>query len=79
MNVVEIATSYGNNLHDEVLEKQVCKDKFKHENLKALTKKEREEVVELTHEKYISLGFIAKANYGKYGHVSADLENDYKG
>ena len=53
------------------------KEKFKHENLQPLSKKEREEVIEETHERYISLGFIAKADYGRYGHISADLENDY--
>ena len=37
MNVVEVATSYGNQLHDEAVSKQVCQEKHRYEDLSSLT------------------------------------------
>ena len=77
MNVVEIATSYDNQLHDEALSKQVCQEQHGHKDLATLTVDEKEAVDEEAHQKYIACGFLLQANENKYGHVTADLENDY--
>ena len=77
MNVVEVATSYGNQQHDEAVPRQVCEKSHGHDDLRQLTNREKKVVDLEAHNRYISCGFLIKANYNKYGHVTANLENDY--
>ena len=77
MNVVEVATSYGNQLHDEAVSKQVCAESHGHDDLRQLTNREKTAVDLEAYNRYISCGFLMKANDNKYGHVAANLENDY--
>ena len=76
MNVVEIVTLYGNQLHDGLVSRQVCQETHGHENLRNLPIAQKKVVYLKAHNKYISCGFLLKAN-DKYGHVTADLENYY--
>ena len=76
MNMVEVATSYGNHLHDEIVSRQVCVKNHGHDDLISLTGKKKKEVDLEAHNRYISCEFLIKANDNKYSHVTADLENN---
>ena len=77
MNAVEVALSYGNQLHDEAVSRQVCTESHGHDDLRQLTNREKKAVDLEAHNRYISCGFLIKANDNRYGHVTTNLENDY--
>ena len=61
-NIVNIATSYGGDLHDESLAKSICKQVHKHENLSTLSDAELAKVNKMAHDRYIACGFLVKAD-----------------
>ena len=53
MNVVEVATSYGNQLHDEAVSRQVCEESHGHDDLNSLTSRQKKAVDLKVHNRYI--------------------------
>ena len=77
MNVVEVTVSYGNQLHDEAVSRQVCEENHGHDDLKSLTSRQKKAVDSEAHNRYMSCGFRIKANHNKYGHLTTNFENNY--
>ena len=53
MKVVEVATSYRNQLHDEAVSKQVCQEKYRQEDSISLTIVHKKAFDLVAHNKYI--------------------------
>ena len=75
MNNLEIATSYGSKLHDEVLKKNIAKEDHPNIKFEILTHEQLEAAEEKAHDQTIAIGFLTQSD--GYGATLADLENDY--